>query len=120
MDTGVEPKNRPPVRVHQHLVPLIEQYARDNELPFAKAVNEILADHLRRPAEEEAVTRKDVKKILKRIELISSIMEPAFLELIESSGGLKIDNFADEEKREMGRKTKLKYARIFREIREIL
>ncbi len=105
------------------LLELVEQYAVENGIKkTADALKEVLSDHLRgsKLAENRPATRSDVKKILKRIELTNMILEPALLELLESSASSRFEVNSDSEKKELGRTLKAKYSELFRDLRDLL
>lgn len=110
------------VYIQAHLVPLIEQYARDNQLDIPKAVNEIISDHFRRPASDDnsPATKRDIKRVIKRIELTNMMFEPALLELLEATSSSRFDAKENSEIGDLGREIKRRYVDLFRELREMI
>lgn len=121
MDTS-DSKRGKQVYIQGHLLPQVERYARDNNLPFAKAINEIVSDHFRKPLTDDSqpATRQDLKKIHKKIELTNMLLEPALLELLEASSHSRYETNSDPDKAQLGLAIKRKYSELFRDLRDML
>lgn len=121
MDESTEKKGKM-LYVRGRNLSLLEQYARDNKLGPSEALNEIIADHFRAKSTDDdaPITKRDMAMLVKKLELINIILEPALLDLLEVSGHVRSisQNVPNADK--LGRTIKERYSSFFKEIKDMV
>ncbi len=68
----------------------VEQYCAEKNIEFNAGINRIIEEHFANDAtQEDKNVVRDLKKIERKLDFISLIIQPSFLELLEVSGQLR-------------------------------